>query len=116
MECGDVRFGLTFGLPLACASEHRLLAMDLSLDSQLVEGLSVATPRILWRNSTGSKIAKFKDMLEGCFGLVDDVDQMWTNMANSTRSVAKRVLGVSSGKVRAQRESWWWNEDVQAKV
>ena len=55
-------------------------------------------------------------MLEGCFGLVDDVDQMWTNMANSIKSAAKRVLGVSLGKVSIQRESWWCYEDVQAKV
>ena len=65
--------------------------MDLSLASLLVEGLSIATPRILWRNLTGSKVAEFKYMLEGCFRLVDDVDQMWTTLANSIKSAGKRV-------------------------
>ena len=55
---------------------------------------------------------EFKDMLEGFFSLVDDADQMWTNMANSIRSVARRTLGVSSGNVSDQNESWWWNDDV----
>ena len=99
-----------------CVSHHHLLVMDLSLDSQLVEGLRVVTPRIYWRKLKGSKVAEFKDMLEGFFMLVVDVDQMWTNMANSIRSVVRRTLGVSSGAVSDQRESWWWNNDVQAKV
>ena len=100
----------------SCASQHRLLAMDLSLNSPLEEQVRVVQPRILWRNLKGSKIAEFKDMLEGCFKLVDDADQMWTNMANSIRSVARRILGVSSGNVSDHKESWWWNDDVQAKV
>lgn len=100
----------------ACASQHRLLAMDLSLAGPPMEGLRVVTPRILWRNLHGSKVAEFKDMLEGCFRLEEDVDQMWTHMAESIRGVARRALGVSSGNVKDQRESWWWNDDVQAKV
>ncbi|XP_017233037.1 uncharacterized protein LOC108207083 [Daucus carota subsp. sativus] len=51
----------------ACASQHRLLAMDLSLDGPPMEGLRVVEPKILWRNLHGSKVAEFKDMFEGCF-------------------------------------------------
>ncbi|XP_063941331.1 uncharacterized protein LOC135149533 [Daucus carota subsp. sativus] len=100
----------------ACASQHRLLVMDLSLDGPPMEGLRVVTPRILWRNLHGSKVAEFKDMLEGFFRLEDDVDQMWIRMADLIRGVARRTLGVASGIAKEQRESWWWNDDVQAKV
>ncbi|XP_063940524.1 uncharacterized protein LOC135149258 [Daucus carota subsp. sativus] len=100
----------------ACASQHRLLVMDLSLDGPPMEGLRVVTPRILWRNLHGSKVAEFKDMLEGFFRLEDDVDQMWIRMADLIRGVARRTLGVASGNIKEQRESWWWNDDVQAKV
>ncbi|XP_017250767.2 uncharacterized protein LOC108221396 [Daucus carota subsp. sativus] len=58
----------------------------------------------------GSKVTEFKDMLEGCFGLVDDVDQMWTNMANSIKSAAKRVLGVSLGKDITARWGRYFSE------
>nr|XP_017233076.1 PREDICTED: uncharacterized protein LOC108207127 [Daucus carota subsp. sativus] len=37
-------------------------------------------------------------------------------MANSIRGVARRTLGVSSENVSDQKESRWWNDDVQAKV
>ena len=30
--------------------------------------------------------------------------------------VAKETLGVSTGKSREYRESWWWNEEVQEKI
>ncbi|XP_017233036.1 uncharacterized protein LOC108207082 [Daucus carota subsp. sativus] len=41
---------------------------------------------------------------------------MGAHMADSIRGVASRMLGVALGNVKDQRESWWWNDDVQAKV
>ena len=32
------------------------------------------------------------------------------------RKVAGETLGVSSGKPKVFRESWWWNDEVQNKI
>ncbi|KAM1776975.1 hypothetical protein ACFX14_043659 [Malus domestica] len=41
---------------------------------------------------------------------------MWDSMASCIRKVAKEVLGESKGFTPHQKESWWWNEEVQTKV
>lgn len=100
----------------ACASQHRLLAMDLSISRNLAEGIRAVTSRILWWNLKGLKVAEFKARLEDSFRQQGDVDQIWTDVANSIRSAARQILRVSSGKESAYRESWWWDDEVQAKV
>ena len=46
----------------------------------------------------------------------DDANQIWVSMAETIRKVAKKTLGVSTGKPKLQKESWWWNEEVQRKI
>ncbi|KAM1504439.1 hypothetical protein ACFXTO_000558 [Malus domestica] len=41
---------------------------------------------------------------------------MWDSMASCIRKVAKEVLEESKGFASHQKESWWWNEEVQTKV
>ena len=41
---------------------------------------------------------------------------MWEEMANGIYKVAKEVLGESKGFGLKDKESWWWNENVQEKV
>ena len=41
---------------------------------------------------------------------------MWVNMAKTIRTVAKETLGVSSGKPKVFKESWWWNDEVEKKI
>lgn len=36
----------------------------------------------------------------------------WTTTANVIRETGRRVLGVSSGR-KVDKETWWWNEEVQ---
>ena len=39
----------------------------------------------------------------------------WTTTANVVRETGKRELSVSSCR-KANKESWWWNEEVQEYV
>ena len=39
--------------------------------------------------------------------------QMWDNVANSLKGIAKKVLGESKGKQKLDKETWWWNESIQ---
>ena len=47
---------------------------------------------------------------------LEDANEMWVNMAKTIRKVAKETLGVSSGKPKVFKESWWWNDEVEKKI
>ena len=50
----------------------------------------------------------------GIFGGQED----WQRIAEMIRSIARRELGETSGKVSTagRRETWWWNQEVQEKL
>ena len=37
----------------------------------------------------------------------------WATVADVVRKTARKVLGVSSGQKKEDRDTWWWNEVVQ---
>ena len=50
--------------------------------------------------------------LEGKDGLSDE----WDRTAEMLRKTAKTVLGVTFGKRKGDRETWWWNGVVQESI
>ena len=40
----------------------------------------------------------------------------WDKTAEMPRKTAKTVLGVTFGKRKGDRETWWWNEEVQESI
>ena len=50
--------------------------------------------------------------LEGKDRLPDE----WDKTAEMLRKTAKTVLGVTFGKRNGDRETWWWNEQVQESI
>ncbi|MGL5621931.1 hypothetical protein [Cetobacterium sp.] len=39
----------------------------------------------------------------------------WETTAGVIRVATKKVLGVTSGNRKEDKETWWWNEEVQGK-
>lgn len=40
----------------------------------------------------------------------------WTATANLIRETGGRILGVSSGGNKVEKETWWWNGKVQKHI
>ena len=40
----------------------------------------------------------------------------WDKTAEMLRKTAETVLGVTFGKRKGDRETWWWNEEVQVSI
>ena len=40
----------------------------------------------------------------------------WEEMCHIINNSAKEILGETSGGKYVERESWWWNDDVQKTV
>ncbi|KAK3532729.1 hypothetical protein QTP86_028099, partial [Hemibagrus guttatus] len=55
---------------------------------------------------------KLRQALGGQVVLPDD----WETTAELIRVTGRKVLGVSSGRRKEDKETWWWNEEVQDSV
>ena len=51
-------------------------------------------------------------ILGGKIGLPDE----WDKTAEMLIKTAKTVLGVTFGKRKGERQTWWWNEEVQESI
>ncbi|KAK3535643.1 hypothetical protein QTP70_018435 [Hemibagrus guttatus] len=40
----------------------------------------------------------------------------WESTAEVIRETGRKVLGVSSGRRKEDKETWWWNEEVQDSI
>ncbi|KAK3518697.1 hypothetical protein QTP70_008580 [Hemibagrus guttatus] len=62
--------------------------------------------------SGGRRTQKLRQALGGQVALPDD----WKTTAEVIRETGRKVLGVSSGRRKEDKETWWWNEEVQDSV
>ncbi|KAD3069016.1 hypothetical protein E3N88_36896 [Mikania micrantha] len=98
-------------------SQHKLLAMDIVMRKRLVDGKR-KNPQIRWGALKGEKIALFSNKVfeERHTSTCEDANRMWEDMAEKVITAAKETLGMTTGNKSGQKESWWWNEEVQIKV
>ncbi|KAK3533009.1 hypothetical protein QTP70_006242 [Hemibagrus guttatus] len=61
---------------------------------------------------TQKKRQKLRQALGGQVLLPDD----WETTAEVIRETGRKVLGVSSGRRKEDKETWWWNEEVQDSI
>ena len=47
---------------------------------------------------------------------MEDVNGWWNRVSENIISAGKDILGESSGKIWENKETWWFNEDVQQKI
>ncbi|KAK3552680.1 hypothetical protein QTP86_020833 [Hemibagrus guttatus] len=55
---------------------------------------------------------KLRQALGGQLVLPDD----WETTVEVIRETGRKVLGVSSGRRKEDKETWWWNEEVQDSI
>ncbi|XP_047029963.1 uncharacterized protein LOC124637497 [Helicoverpa zea] len=102
----------------ALVTQHRLVILDVKVTVLPKSNKDRPPPRIRWRmlekeecadvfrSQVVDKISEMKEM-EG------DVNECWSEMASHIREVAKDVCGESRGKGLIDRDTWWWNDEVQ---
>ncbi|KAD4177984.1 hypothetical protein E3N88_26575 [Mikania micrantha] len=97
-------------------SQHKLLAMDIVIQKRLVD--KKKNPQIKWGASKGDNVEVFSNkVLKGRhISICEDTNQLWDEMAEKVTRVAKGTLGMTTSNKKGQKESWWWNEEVQLKV
>ena len=98
------------------AKQHRIVVSSIIIWTKWMKAPK-RVKRIKWWKLKDSKVNnKFKmEVIEsGILGGQED----WQRVAEMIRSIARRELGETLGKVSTagRRETWWWNQEVQEKL
>nr|XP_049692389.1 uncharacterized protein LOC126053698 [Helicoverpa armigera] len=103
----------------ALVTQHRLVILDVKVTVSPKSNKDRPPPRIRWRmlekeecadvfrSQVVEKMSEMKEMEGRC------VNECWSEMASHIREIAKDVCGESRGKGLIDRDTWWWNDEVQ---
>ena len=69
-----------------------------------------------WKLKEISCQEAFRQELTRILGGKDGLPDEWDKTAKMLRKTPETVLGVTFGKRRGDRETWWWNEEVQESI
>ena len=97
-------------------TQHRLVVCKMVVRTKWRSEVKPAKRMKWWRLKDPENSSKFRAaVLES--GVLDG-KRNWQDVADGLRKAARDKLGVSSGKVntRGNRETWWWNQEVQEAV
>ena len=74
-------------------------------------------PKIRWwkLKETSYKEA-FRQEVTRILGGKDGLPNEWNKTAEMLRKTAENVLGVTFGKQKGDKETWWWNKEVQKSI
>ena len=69
-----------------------------------------------WKLKETSCQEAFRQEVTRILGGKDGLPDVWDKTAEMLRKTAKTVLGVTFGERKGDRETWWWNEEVQENI
>ena len=69
-----------------------------------------------WKLKETSRQEAFRQEVTRIMGGKDRLPNEWDETAEMLRKTAKTVLGVTFGKRKGDRETCWWNEEVQESI
>ena len=69
-----------------------------------------------WKLKETSYQEAFRQEVTRIMGGKDGLPEEWDKTAEMLRKTAETVLGVTFGKQKGDRETWWWNEEVQESI
>ena len=98
------------------ARQHRVVVCRITLVVKKKKSEKMK-PRIRWwkLKDVDCREAFSKGVFEALDGQ-EETDVGWEIMAQAVRETARKVLGMSSGQRKEDKEVWWWNEEVQESV
>ncbi|XP_075990214.1 uncharacterized protein LOC142985856 [Anticarsia gemmatalis] len=106
------------GKPLV--SQHRLMLLKVCIKLKTAKSRPKPLQKTKWFMLEKKECAdEFqKRVTEKMIGMEDGIrkksaNECWNEMTSCVRSVGKNVFGESKGKGMIDKDTWWWNEEVQ---
>ncbi|KAK3550697.1 hypothetical protein QTP70_002387 [Hemibagrus guttatus] len=100
------------------ARQHRMVVcrMTLMVCKKKRSEIEIEKKTKWWKLKKEECCEEFRQKLRQALGgqvlLPDD----WETTAEVIRETGRKVLGVSSGRRKEDKETWWWNEEVQDSI
>ncbi|KAK3549540.1 hypothetical protein QTP86_003633 [Hemibagrus guttatus] len=69
-----------------------------------------------WKLKKEKCCEEFRQKLRQALGGQVVLPEDWETTAEVIRETGRKVLGVSSGRRKEDKETWWWNEEVQDSI
>ena len=98
------------------AKQHRMVVCKMALILKKKKAEKVKPKTQWWKLKKTSCQEAFRQevtrTLKGKNGLLDE----WDKTPEMLRKTAENVLGVTFGKRKGDKETWWWNKEVQESI
>ena len=59
---------------------------------------------------------EFREQIRRALGGKEELHDDWTSTAKVGRDTARKVLGVTSKQRKGDKDTWWWNEEMQESI
>ena len=98
--------------------QHKLVVADFRFRIRVQRDKRAKVARTKWWKLKGEVAQAFKERVikEGPWEEGGDADNVWMKMATCIRKVASEEFGVSRGRRSEDKDTWWWNDDVQKAI
>ncbi|KAK3572845.1 hypothetical protein QTP86_008260 [Hemibagrus guttatus] len=100
------------------ARQHRMVVcrMTLMVCKKKKSKIEIEKKTKWWKLKKEECCEEFRQRLRQALGGQVVLPDDWETTAEVIRETGRKVLGVSSGRRKEDKETWWWNEEVQDSV
>ncbi|KAI5613467.1 hypothetical protein C0J50_11355 [Silurus asotus] len=99
------------------AGQHRMVVCRMLLEVKKKRRNVRIERRIRWWKLKGEECSvRFREEVRQGLSGGEEVPDDWGTTAGVMREAARKVLGVTSGSRKQDKETWWWNEEVQESI
>ena len=94
------------------AEQHRIVVCKMALMVKKKNAEKVKPKILWWKLKETSCQEALRQEVTRILGGKDGLPDEWDKTAEMLRKIAENVVGVTFGKRKGDRETWWWNEEV----
>ena len=98
------------------AKQHHMVVCKMAHIVKKKKLEKVKPKRRRWKLKETSCQEPFRQEMIRILGGKDELPDEWDKTPEMLRKTAETVLGVTFGKRKGDRETWWWNEEVQKSI
>ncbi|KAK3509650.1 hypothetical protein QTP70_008354 [Hemibagrus guttatus] len=98
------------------ARQHRMVVCRMTLMVCKKQRSEMKKKTKWWKLKKEECCEEFRQKLRQALGGQVVLPDDWETTAEVIRETGRKVLGVSSGRRKEDKETWWWNEEVQDSI
>ncbi|KAK3557567.1 hypothetical protein QTP70_030497, partial [Hemibagrus guttatus] len=98
------------------ARQHKMVVCRMTLMVCKTKRSKVEKKTKWWKLKKEECCEEFRQKLRQALGGQVVLPDDWETTAEVIRETGRKVLGVSSGRRKEDKETWWWNEEVQDSI